>query len=69
MSAVFATDLVQRVHHLAIDICGMGLLDRAGPGFWCKRYLASRLRTIAGGTAQIRRNIIGERLLGLPRGR
>lgn len=69
MSAVYATELVQRVHHLALDICGVGILDQGGPGGWARRYLASRLRTIAGGTAQIRRNIIGERLLGLARGR
>lgn len=64
--AVYGTELVQRVHKLAMDIIGLRALAMDG---WPKRYLFSRSRTIAGGTAQIRRNIIGERLLGLPRGR
>lgn len=67
--AVYGTEFVQRVHQLALDIIGVNALAMDGPGSWPKRYLASRLRTLAGGTAQIRRNIIGERLLGLPRGR
>jgi alkylation response protein AidB-like acyl-CoA dehydrogenase len=66
--AVYGTELVQRVYQLAMDIIGVHALDMASTGQWPKRYLTSRLRTLAGGTAQIRRNIIGERLLGLPRG-
>jgi alkylation response protein AidB-like acyl-CoA dehydrogenase len=37
-------------------------------GKWSYRMLGSRMMTIAGGTSEIQHNIIGERVLGLPKG-
>ena len=34
---------------------------------WVMDYINSRARSIAGGTNEMQRNVIGERLLGLPR--
>lgn len=57
-------ELAQRVHQVAMDIVGpKALLD----GVWSHDYLESYSETIAGGTAEIQRNIISERILGMPR--
>jgi len=34
---------------------------------WSFGFLANRCLTIAGGTSEVQRNVIAERLLGLPR--
>jgi alkylation response protein AidB-like acyl-CoA dehydrogenase len=62
-----ATELEQVVTRLAMDVLGPAGLSRTGAGKWWSAYLESFAETIAGGTSEIQRNIIGERVLGLPR--
>jgi alkylation response protein AidB-like acyl-CoA dehydrogenase len=61
------TELLQAVDRCAVDILGPQSLSRAASSPWVQRYLAAFGATMAGGTSEIHRNIIGERLLGLPR--
>jgi alkylation response protein AidB-like acyl-CoA dehydrogenase len=62
----------QHIMGLAKDLAGAGGLtqdrgplgDVAGP--WVAGFLFSPALTVGGGTAEVQRNIIGERILGLP---
>ena len=60
------TDVDQLIHSLYLDVSGGPAL--AEDGHAVERYLWSRAASIFGGTSQIQRNIIAERLLNLPRG-
>ena len=68
------TDMTQHLSEL-----GLALTGEAAPlwrdadhlpadGRWQRQWLWSKAASIAGGTSEIQRNIIGERILGLPRG-
>lgn len=57
----------QRARRLALDILGPRALENPEDDDWVYYYLRSFSITIAAGTSQIQRNIIGERVLGLPR--
>jgi alkylation response protein AidB-like acyl-CoA dehydrogenase len=64
----------QRLQELAMEIQGpYSQLARGGAaaidgGMWQYSFLRSRANSIEGGTTEIQKNIIGERVLGLPKG-
>jgi alkylation response protein AidB-like acyl-CoA dehydrogenase len=69
---LYWSELYQRITELALDVLGPASQIAEGPlaeegGRWQHRFLKSRGDSIHSGTNQIQRNIIGERLLGLPR--
>ena len=58
----------QRVHEFGLDICGPeGAITEGDAALSAYMVLQSKCMTIAGGTSEVQRNVIGERLLGLPR--
>ncbi len=68
------TELALRIALFAMELLGpYSALEAASPfaldaGKWTQRMLAARGPTIYTGTNQIQHNIIGERVLGLPKG-
>lgn len=71
---LFGSEVSQRLALTALEHGGVGALDVAseeGTPFnrapWAHQYLFSFANTIAGGTSEIQRNIIAQRVLGLPR--
>jgi alkylation response protein AidB-like acyl-CoA dehydrogenase len=69
-----ATELNMRIELFAMELLGpWSQLEFKSPhaideGRWSYRMLSARGGTIAAGTNQIQHNIIGERVLGLPKG-
>ena len=61
-------EFAQRVTAAAIDLYGLDAPEVVGMHGWGHDYLDAFSETIAGGTAEIQRNIIAERVLGLPKG-
>jgi len=68
------TDMTQRLSALAVDLCGeagplwRGADANPGDGRWQRQWLWSGAASIAGGTSEVQKNIVAERILGLPRG-
>ena len=58
------TDMTQDLSSAALEVLGD---DAALWGEWQRQWLWSRAAPIAGGTSEIQRTIIGDRILGLPR--
>ena len=70
---LFWAGMSQRLYETAIAVLGPDALlmpdddDAVDGGRWARGLLSTRANSIMGGTSEIQRNIIGERLLGLPR--
>ncbi len=81
ISKLYYSEFSKRFHEWILDILGPygNLIDGFPPEFagvavdtrrgtnFAEDFLASRSGTIAAGTSQVQRNIIGERVLGLPK--
>ena len=69
-----ASELNVRMNKFAMELLGpYSQMEFKAPfamdkGKWSYRMLSSRALTIAGGTSEIQHNIIGERVMGLPKG-
>jgi len=57
----------QRIMQFAVDTLGPGTL--ASDDFWAHQLLRARGNSIEGGTTEILKGIVAERVLGLPKGR
>jgi alkylation response protein AidB-like acyl-CoA dehydrogenase len=65
---VHAGELNQRIQLLAADLLGAGAMAwPADQPLEVRGMLRSRANTIEGGTTEVNKNIVGERVLGLPR--
>ncbi len=73
ISKLVSTELTQRMTRFAANLLGhYALIERNDPlapsGAWLLRILGCEATTIAGGTTAVQKNMIGERVLQLPKG-
>jgi alkylation response protein AidB-like acyl-CoA dehydrogenase len=71
MLKLYYAEVAKEVGRLAMDVLGpdaLRFVSRWVPrGGWTGNYFYSYSQSIGGGTSEIQRNIIGDRILGLPR--
>jgi alkylation response protein AidB-like acyl-CoA dehydrogenase len=71
---LYGSELVQRLDDFGLSVQGpfaqlwRGTSRVPDEGQWQYGWLMARAMTIASGTSEVQRNIIAQRLLGLPRG-
>ena len=75
MTKLYWSEMDKRLQETALSVQGeYGALDPASPwaleeGRWQYAWMWSQAETIYAGSSEIQRNILAERVLGLPRGR
>lgn len=74
MNKLMSTEFVRAASEFAVTMQGtkgayyVGDGNAIDDGIWARGYLNAFSATIGGGTSQIQKNIIGEHILGLPKG-
>jgi alkylation response protein AidB-like acyl-CoA dehydrogenase len=69
------SEVNQRLMETALSVSGPAAMlaegepSAPGEGRWSYQFLRSRANSIEGGTSEVLRNILAERVLGLPRSR
>lgn len=75
MNKLARTELIREMTEFSLQFQGnragyyIGDENAVDDGYWHRAYLNSFSATIGGGTSEIQKNIIGEHVLGLPKGR
>jgi alkylation response protein AidB-like acyl-CoA dehydrogenase len=70
---LYWSEMSKRLHDTALSVLGAasplwkGANDNPGDGAWQRSWLYYQAASIFAGTTEIQRNIVGERVLGLPR--
>jgi alkylation response protein AidB-like acyl-CoA dehydrogenase len=73
LAKLLTSEIDQQMATFSLDLAGRaGVLERGSPGAAkggtvAQGYLVMRAATLGAGTSEIQRNVIGEKLLGLPR--
>jgi alkylation response protein AidB-like acyl-CoA dehydrogenase len=71
IAKLFFSEHTQRMQNLAVDLEGPSGQAWEEGDRWARNtvwsFLRVRSKTIAGGTSEVQRNILGERILGLPK--
>jgi alkylation response protein AidB-like acyl-CoA dehydrogenase len=71
ITKLFQAEYNQRLQNLAVDVLGAAAMawdaSAESAAAHVRGFLRSRANTIEGGTSEVMRNILGERVLGLPK--
>jgi len=73
VTKLYWSEMTKRLHDIAFDVLGpasalwKGAAGNPGDGTWQRSYLFYQAASIFAGSNEIQRNLIGERILGLPR--
>ena len=66
MRKLLSTEHDQRVQEVGLSLLGpAAAIDEGDATAWISGFLGNRALSIAGGTSDVQRNIVAERLLGL----